>query len=130
MKFTLSLFIVILSFASCSENLSKKQSEEIAEDVTEVLYFHTKKRCITCNSIEQLSKEVVDSLANDKIVMSIIDITENETMADKYEVSWSSLLLHRAGKTENLTNMGFSYAKNQPQVFKAKLIEALENIKR
>ena len=113
---------------SCGSTPSKKQAETIADDVTQVLYFHGKQRCITCNAIEKLTKEVVDSLANEKVVMKVIDITQDEATADKYEVTWSSLILDRGGKIENLTEMGFGYAKNQPQVFKSKLVEALTKI--
>lgn len=118
----------MLMLISCGSTPSKKQAETIADDVTQVLYFHGKQRCITCNAIEKLTKEVVDSLASEKVVMKVIDITKDEVTADKYEVTWSSLILDRGGKVENLTEMGFGYAKNQPQVFKAKLIEALTKI--
>lgn len=122
--------VVALTLFSCGGNTSQKQVVEVADDVTQVLYFHTKQRCITCNAIEQLTKEVVDSLANEKIVMSVVDITQSEAIADKYEVTWSSLVLDRGGKVVNLTDVGFSYAKNQPQQFKTKLVEALQNIER
>lgn len=132
MKRILFLIAVVISFISCGGNTSPQQATSPAtrSDVTEVLYFHGKQRCITCNAIEQLTREVVDSLANDKVVMKIIDISrkENEAIADRYEITWSSLILDRNGKTENLTDMGFSYAKGQPELFKDKLIEAIQNI--
>ncbi|MGL4519766.1 MAG: nitrophenyl compound nitroreductase subunit ArsF family protein [Phocaeicola sp.] len=130
-----SIFLLIglaIFLLSCGGNSSKKERETNAQqsDITEVLYFHGKQRCITCNAIEKLTKEVIDSLANEKVVMKIIDISqkENEATADKYEVTWSSLILDRGGKVENLADMGFSYAKGQPDVFKAKLVEAISNI--
>lgn len=130
MKGIFLLIPLIISLISCDGSSSKKQATTKAQqsDVTEVLYFHGKQRCITCNAIENLTKEVVDSLANEKIVMKVIDITKDEQAADKYEVTWSALILDRGGKIENLTEMGFGYAKNQPQVFKAKLSEALIKI--
>lgn len=128
----LFLTIATLMMFSCGSGTSNKQAatETKSADVTEVLYFHGRQRCITCNAIEKLTKEVVDSLASDKIVMKVIDISksENQATADKYEVTWSSLILDRGGKMENLTDMGFGYAKNQPAVFKAKLTEALTKI--
>lgn len=127
-------FLISIAFAliSCGGNASKSQAvlENGQADVTEVLYFHGKQRCTTCNAIEKLSREVVDSLANEKVVMTTIDISkkENEAIADKYEVTWSSLILTRNGEKYNLTDMGFSYAKGQPEVFKAKLVEAINNL--
>lgn len=132
MKRIFLMIALTISLISCGGHTSTKQAATTARqaDMTEVLYFHGKQRCITCNAIEKLAKEVVDSLANEKVVMKIIDISkkENEATADKYEVSWSALILDRNGKIENLTDMGFSYAKGQPELFKAKLTEAINNI--
>lgn len=30
------------------------------KEYVEVLYFHGKQRCVTCNTIEKLTKEVID----------------------------------------------------------------------
>lgn len=132
MKHVFLLIALTISLISCDGNTSKKQATTRAgqSDVTKVLYFHGKQRCITCNAIGKLTKEVVDSLAKEKVVMKIIDLSkkENEATADRYEVTWSALILDRSGKIENLTDMGFSYAKRQPDVFKAKLVEAINNI--
>ncbi len=132
MKRIVFLIVVSIFILSCGNNTSKKHIETATEptDMTEVLYFHGKQRCITCNAIEKLTKEVVDSLADEKVVMKIIDISQkgNEAIADRYEVTWSSLILDRDGNVENLTDMGFSYAKGQPEIFKAKLVEAIHNM--
>lgn len=126
------LFLIAITFVSCGGVNSKKQTETQVKraDITEVIYFHGKQRCITCNAIEKLTKEVVDSLADEKVIIKIIDISkkENEAIADRYEVTWSALILDRNGKVENLTDMGFGYAKGQPEVFKVKLTEAINNI--
>lgn len=120
---SVALFLVACGGAS---NSNKQISERAVQaDVTEVLYFHGKKRCITCNAIERLTKEVIDSLADEKVVMKIVDISEpeGETIADKYEVTWSSLFINKwkEGKEQrnNMTDFGFSYAKGSPDVFKA-----------
>ncbi|MEG1555743.1 MAG: nitrophenyl compound nitroreductase subunit ArsF family protein, partial [Bacteroidales bacterium] len=118
MKHILLLLAITFALFSCGGNKSKKAQTETqqSKDVMEVLYFHGKKRCVTCNAIERLTKEVIDSLTNDKIVMRVIDISnpENEAITDKYKVVWSSLIIDRGGKVENLTEMGFGYAKNKP----------------
>lgn len=68
----------------------------------EVLYFHGTQRCITCRAIEKHTKELLDSLysnelENDTIVYRTIDISkkENEDIANKYEVTWSSLFINK-----------------------------------
>lgn len=131
MRYVLLYIIAALAFVSCgtgggSRGLSTVEPN--SEGVTYLLYFHGKQRCVTCNAIEQHTKAVVDSLADERVVMKIIDISQrdNEVIADKYEVTWSSLILDRDGSVVNLTNMGFGYAKNQPQIFKKKLVEAIK----
>lgn len=122
------LFVIALLLVACGGSAPKKtQAEAKQADCVEVLYFHGKKRCVTCNAIEKLTQEVVDSLGNNKIRMRIIDISEKEyeATADKYEVTWSSLILDHNGKVENLTEMGFAYAKNRPEEFKKRLTESI-----
>ena len=141
MKKLLLSLVVILTIVSCGCSQKSTKQELASEskqtlttptqsDVIEVIYFHGKKRCISCNAIENLTKEVVKELGNEKIVMKIIDISkkENEEIADKYEVSWSSLILNKGGKIDNLTKTGFKYAKTQPEQFKIKLKEAIDKI--
>lgn len=131
-------FIVLMVLAaatliSCGErgtkesNVAKASTEErVANGVVKLYSFHTNNRCITCRAIEKLTREVVKEINSDKIQLEVINISdkENERLADKYEVTWTSLIADN-GKRNDLTKMGFSYAKNQPEVFKAKLKEEL-----
>lgn len=133
MRKILFILLAVVGLTSCgnSQRASAQTPDKTGQnDYVEVLYFHGKQRCITCNAIEKLTKEVVDSLKSDKVVMRVIDISKkkNEAIADKYEVTWSSLVLDRGGKVENLTDMGFGYAKNQPDVFKQKLTESITKL--
>lgn len=100
-----------------------------ARDRVEVLYFHGKQRCITCNAIESLTKEVLNNdfakqLSDSTITFHVIDIStpEGEKIADQYEVTWSSLFINKFkdGKESraNLTEFGFSHAKNSSDLFK------------
>ena len=94
-----------------------------------MLYFHGAQRCVTCKAIEANTKALLDSLysneiADGKIVYKIIDISqkENEKVADKYEVTWSSLFVNRwkngTEEVNNMTEFGFANAKNDPDSFK------------
>ena len=92
-------------------------------------YFHGAQRCITCRAIEANTVALLDSLysqekANGKIIYKVVDISkkENEAIADKYEVTWSSLFVNgwKDGKenVNNMTEFSFSNAKNAPDKFK------------
>ncbi len=133
MKKIVYTLVAILALAtSCNSNTKATSQEAVATqgDVVEVLYFHGKQRCITCNAIERLTTEVInevfaDEVKSGKLAMKVIDIStkEGEAIADNYEVSWSSLFFNKweEGKESrnNMTEVGFAKAKNEPEAFKA-----------
>ena len=103
MKRTLVLMMVSLILLACGEKsnavTAKEQSRQV-KDFVEVLYFHGKQRCVTCRSIEQNTKELLEAkftqqMKAGKVVFRMIDISkkENARIAEKYEVTWSSLFL-------------------------------------
>ncbi|MBE9487587.1 MAG: thioredoxin [Bacteroidetes bacterium] len=107
-------------------------SSTYAQNKIEVLYFHGKQRCMTCNAIEKITKEVLQSdyseeLEKGIISMKIYDISleENRDIAKKYEVSWSTLLVNTWEKgvetSNDMTKTGFMYARKSPEQFKAEL---------
>ena len=130
MKKTVFILMTALFLLSCS-NKKQEQTQvkaEIQEDGIEVLYFHGKQRCKSCVSIELRTKEMLDTyfaqeMKEGKIVFKAIDISlkENESIADKYEIAFSSLLVikHQNGDetVKNLTDFGFSYAYKNPETF-------------
>lgn len=102
MRNILFILLAVVALSSCGGTpKAKSQATVVSEqkEYVEVLYFHGKKRCITCNAIERLSKEVVenDFKGNEKVIFKVIDIstTEGEEIANKYEVTWSSLFINK-----------------------------------
>ena len=141
MKRTLVLMMVSFILLACGEKMNavtaKEQSGQV-KDFVEVLYFHGKQRCVTCRSIEQNTKELLEAkfarqMKEGKVVYRVIDISkrENARMAEKYEVTWSSLYLvqHKDGKekAENLTEFAFGHSRTQPEVFKRGLAEKINH---
>ena len=139
MKRTLFLMMVSLLMLACGEKsntvTAKAQSGQV-NDFVEVLYFHGKQRCVTCRSIEQNTKELLEAkfarqMKEGKVVYRVIDISKkgNVRIAEKYEVTWSSLFLvqHKNGKekAENLTEFAFGHSRTQPEVFKKGLAEKI-----
>ncbi|HKL96374.1 MAG TPA: nitrophenyl compound nitroreductase subunit ArsF family protein [Paludibacteraceae bacterium] len=130
-------FLLVACGQKTTSNIPTER--ETLQDGVEVLYFHGKQRCVTCNTIEQLTREVLeenfaDELDTKTIIFNIIDISqpENEKIADEYEVTWSSLFVSKwvngVKITTNMTDFGFSYAKNQPEEFKKGLKEKLDGV--
>ncbi len=130
LTFCLGLFATSCGSQPQSDSSSKEQATaetKIEEGTLQVLYFHTKQRCITCKAIEDQTIAAVNELANKDVKLRIIDISSEsgEPVAEKYEVAFSSLVLDNGAKTENLTDMAFRYARNEPETFKANLKEQI-----
>lgn len=131
-KRILLALLAVIALASCGNNQTtnvQSTMQTTQKEYVEILYFHGKQRCITCNAIERLTKEVLDKefaqqLTDGKVVFQTIDLStkEGEKIADLYEVTWSSLFINKwkDGKEtkHNMTDFGFSYAKGSPDVFK------------
>jgi len=118
-KYTALAFLILLSLSAAAQ-----------DKFVEVLYFHGAQRCITCMAIEKLTTEVVQSdfkkeMESGKLKFQIVDISKNEKLADKYKVSWSSLIIavNANGKEDNfdMTRFAFSTARFKPEEFKTAL---------
>ena len=134
-----------LLLVACGGNTRKESSvadaqEEVAvSDGVEVLYFHGKQRCATCIAIEKgtqevMEKDLADAVRKGEVKFRTIDISreENEAVAEKYEVTWSSLFVvkHKDGveAVENLTEFAFGDARKSPEVFKAGVMKTVREM--
>lgn len=144
MKKTILMMAMCLGLLACGNNNgtakdNKETEGQPQKDHVEVLYFHGKQCCATCMAIEKNTKEVIDTqfadeLENGTVIFRIIDISEpeNEKVADKYEVTWSSLFVSqwKDGKEtyENLTEYAFANARTSPDTFKSGLTEKINEL--
>ena len=141
MKKVFLMVALCVGMVACGNGNAKNESKaekQMKKDVVEVLYFHSKQRCATCMAIEKNTKELVESafaekLKNGGLVFKSVNITEEETLADKYEVSWSSLIIvdyDKNGKEEtaNLTEFAFGNARTNPDNFKKGVAEQINKM--
>ena len=141
MKKELLMIALCMGMIACENSNAKNESKaenQVKSDVVEVIYFHGKQRCATCMAIEKNTKELVESafadkLKSGKLVFKSVDITQEETLADKYEVSWSSLIIvdyDKNGKEEatNMTEFAFGNARTNPDNFKKGVAEQISTM--
>lgn len=87
-------------------------------------------------AIEKNAKEVVEAMfANElkdgSVVFKSVDIStpEGEKIADRYEVTWSSLFVNKwkdgQESRDNLTEFGFGNARKNPDAFKNGLADKI-----
>ena len=140
MKHLILVAIATLSLAivSCGNNNATDETtahNTLANGV-EVLYFHGKQRCAGCMAIEQETKNLIDSVyatevQNGTLLFNIVDIDENEALADEYQVAWSSLIVveREAGEKKeviDLTDFAFETARSNPDEFKEGLANEIK----
>ena len=75
------------------------------DDVLTVYYFHGDQRCMTCNKIEQLTKQALekkyaDELASGKIVFRAVNVEEpvNEHFVKDFSLTTRSVVMRKNGK--------------------------------
>lgn len=121
------LAVIIAVIPACGQSAGNK-SASANDGVVKVIYFHGQQRCATCLAVEKTAKEVfdnqfVDEQQNGKLKFCVVDFSkpDGEQIADSYQVAFSSLIIDKDGKVNNLTDIGFRYARSAPDEFKARL---------
>ena len=127
---TIALLFMSIVLSACAQTDGPKTVSTAESDGIEVLYFHGKQRCATCIAIEKQTKQAVEELSDNRLTMMTIDISkkENESIVEKYEVAWSSLIVVKDGNVLNLTELGFSLARNNPDGFRERLKSEIKQL--
>lgn len=99
----------------------------------EVYYFHFTRRCMTCNNVEKVSKEAVETQYAEQVKKGEItfksvnlDEKDGEAIGAKYKVEGQTLLIVSDEKRVDLTDKGFMYANNSPEKLKAEIKKAID----
>ncbi len=126
----IALLFMSIVLSACAQTDSTKTVSTAESDGIEVLYFHGKQRCATCIAIERQTKQAVEELSDNRLTMRTIDISkkENESIVEKYEVAWSSLIVVKGDNVLNLTELGFSLARNNPDGFRERLKSEIKQL--
>lgn len=136
MKQFLMIFTLLIGLVSCCSDENTANAKSPTSNRVEVIYFHGKQRCATCKAIEKNTRDVINSrfaneLKKGKVIFKIVDIStqDGEKIANKYEVTWSSLFVnkwHGGKETRNdLTDYAFGNARKNPDAFKKTLADKI-----
>lgn len=136
-KQIVTTLILSLFFLAYSDSGLFAQEPAKAVTKVDVYYFHSTKRCPTCEAIERETKKTLDNafaaqMADGTIKLHILNLEEkaNKALVEKYEIAGSSLLLIpvSGGKAVDLTNKAFLYAKDNSFAFRKELKEKLTEL--
>ena len=125
---------IALLLLGCGSNSQTIDTHATNDGKLHIYYFHTAKRCPTCLAIEQATEQVLQTHytqhLGDKIVYQSINLSDpqNATLANTYQVAWSSLILHRDNQRIDLTQEAFAYARTEPERFLQLLNEHIQQL--
>jgi hypothetical protein len=134
-KFFLALSLLLSTVACNGQTKPKVAKATNATDKIEVLYFHFTARCLTCNTVEAETKKSLEALypeqmKSGKITFTSLNVEEKSTepIAKKHKVYGQNLIVVKGNKRFDLTNDGFLYARSNPDKFKKKIKETVDEL--
>ncbi len=109
------------------------QTEQVQEKVI-VYYMHGTFRCVTCNSIETMAKEVIendfaDAMADGRLEWQVVNFQNNAALARRYGVGTSTLVIAKIadGKEVEFKRLDEVWTKiNDPGAFKQYVDEMIQ----
>ncbi len=99
MRKVLVILTLCVGMVACSgsKRESVAENQQTKKDVVEVLYFHGAQSCASCKAIERTTEELLEeykeAIECGDLLYSKLDLIDHEARAEKYGVSWSSLLV-------------------------------------
>jgi hypothetical protein len=101
----------------------------------EVYYFHFTRRCTTCNNVEKVSMEAVETqfaaqVKSGEVAFKSVNLEEKagEAIGAKYKIEGQTLIVISGDKRVDLTDKGFMYANDSPEKLKAAIKKAVEGM--
>jgi hypothetical protein len=133
---SLALLIMVTASHACTGNSSSSPngpSSIAPEKKVEVYYFHFTRRCMTCNNVEKVSKEAIETQYAAQVKKGEIsfksvnlDEKEGEAIGARYKIEGQTLIVISGAKRVDLTDKGFLYANDKPEKLKAEIKKAVD----
>lgn len=124
--------VVILAFRG-GDSREETISASLSESKIEIIYFHLTRRCVTCQTVENVAGEAVQELYPSEIEKGLIvfrslNIEEKSSEADakRVKATGQCLLVVSGDKRVDLTSEGFMHARNNPEKLKEEIKNAVD----
>lgn len=137
MKKHLVLIFLFVGATACQQKPAFEASQPVMPEAgqTAVYYFRTNFICETCESIEdivqdELDTKFADELKSGKLVFKQFNLDEKETadFALQFDVVFKSLIILKDEKRVNLTNEAFLYALPNPEKLRTLFTETINSL--
>ncbi|MCU0378721.1 MAG: nitrophenyl compound nitroreductase subunit ArsF family protein [Bacteroidales bacterium] len=129
-----TMIAVIAFFAFRQANTKVSEYNTInAGDKVEVYYFHLTRRCVTCQAVENETRNAIQALYPDEmekgtvsyIVLNLED-EKSKPAIEKCKATGQSLLVISGDTRIDLTDKGFMYAKTSPEKLRSEIKKAID----
>jgi len=121
----LSVFATFMLLISSTFGIAQTKKAVAVNSKTkvEIIQFHSEHRCMTCNKIEELTKETLKSYPAIPFSLVNVDDAKNEKIAAQFQASGTALFLYNSAskKKQDISDMAFMNAGD-----KAKFIQELK----
>jgi hypothetical protein len=125
--FTIAILLFISNFGNAQ---TKKTTVTNTKNNIEIIQFHSEHRCITCNKIEELTRETLKSYPSIPFSLVNVDDAKNEKIATQFEATGTALFLYNPAtkKKQDVSDMAFMNAGDKDKFIKElkKKIEAFK----
>jgi hypothetical protein len=134
--FVLAFALFSINLGSCSNGNTASSEKKLKDNSTapvstiQILYFHGDRRCATCIKVGEVSLSLFNTkyASNSFVIYKDVNIDkdENKAVAEKYQVTGSSLLIDVKGEITNITVDAFKYAVSDPKKLEAIITGIIE----
>ncbi len=102
-------------------------------DKVEVFYFHLTRRCVTCQAVENESRNAIEALYPEQVKKGNVSFTSvnielegSKAVAERCKVTGQTLLVLSGDVRVDLTDKGFMYATTSPEKLKAEIKKTID----
>jgi len=125
----IGLILISLTFVGTAQSQNNDAQASIkANSNVEVYYFHMTRRCLTCQAVEDVTKEALKEFYGDKVPFSGYNLDEDtgKEKGESLDISGQTLVIVSGDSKINITNEGFMYARSNPDKLKQLIKEKVD----
>jgi len=137
MKKILTLAFAALLLLSCGGRQTTPEATVTANEVqldyspqiVNLLYFHGTQRCKTCIAVGEIVQEVFTEQFSDNNNIVFTEVNTDDpkfkAIAEKYKISWSSLVISKGETITDMTDFAFANAIKDPDALRAEIAKVI-----
>lgn len=128
----MSTLVVVLFASIAFSQTTPKRKVKKTNPTIELIQFHSEHRCMTCNLIEKLTREVIKSYPDITFRLINVDEEKNGKIAEEFEAAGTAVFLYNPVTKfkKDLTEFAFMNVKTKPDVYKNGLKKEIKNFKK